>query len=180
MREDSRADEIEPRAKNANYKRNNNYMLLLTQVPRRTEEMKRRYPSAETKIPIHEEELRLEKREITRRKVRVRTEVETIDEVARATLKEDVVEVERIAIGNVVESPPAIRTEGDLTIIPVLEEVLFVEKRLVLVEEIHVRRSTKQEEVAVPVKLRKQRAVVDAGDAAAAATRKKQDIEHDI
>ena len=48
-----------------------------------------------------------------------------------------------------------------VTIIPVLEEILVVEKRLVLKEEVHIRRSTAGEEVEVPVTLRRQRAVVE-------------------
>jgi stress response protein YsnF len=43
----------------------------------------------------------------------------------------------------------------------VLEEVLVVEKRLVLKEELHIRRRVETETVEVPVTLRKQRAVVE-------------------
>jgi hypothetical protein len=48
-----------------------------------------------------------------------------------------------------------------VTIVPVLEEVLFVEKRLVLKEELHIRRQATTETVEVPVTLRKQRAIVE-------------------
>jgi stress response protein YsnF len=48
-----------------------------------------------------------------------------------------------------------------VTIIPVLEEVLVVEKRLVLKEEVHIRSTTSGEDVEVPVTLRRQRAVVE-------------------
>ena len=44
---------------------------------------------------------------------------------------------------------------------PVVEEVVVVEKRLVLKEEIHIRRTAQTEAVEVPVTLRKQRAVVE-------------------
>jgi len=43
----------------------------------------------------------------------------------------------------------------------VFEERLVVEKRLVLVEEIHVSRRTTSTETKVPVSRRKQRAVID-------------------
>ena len=46
-------------------------------------------------------------------------------------------------------------------IIPVLEEVLVVEKRLVLKEELHVSRVMSEEKVEIPVTVRKQRAVVE-------------------
>jgi stress response protein YsnF len=54
-----------------------------------------------------------------------------------------------------------VRTEGDVVIVPVLEEVLVVEKRLVLKEELHIRRDATRENVEVPVTLRKQRAVIE-------------------
>ncbi|RYY15982.1 MAG: DUF2382 domain-containing protein, partial [Alphaproteobacteria bacterium] len=51
-----------------------------------------------------------------------------------------------------------------VTIIPILEEILVVEKRLVLKEEVHVRRTAAAEDVEVPVTLRKQHAVVERVD----------------
>ncbi len=53
------------------------------------------------------------------------------------------------------------RQEGDLLIVPVVEEVLVVEKRLVLKEELHIRRRVETESVEVPVELRRQRAEVE-------------------
>jgi uncharacterized protein (TIGR02271 family) len=112
-------------------------------------------------VPLVEEELRVEKRSVATGKVRVRTAVETLEEVARATLEEQRVEVTRVPVGREVEVAPVVRTEGDVTIVPVLEEVLVVEKRLVLKEELHIRREVNHENVEVPVTLRKQRAVVE-------------------
>jgi stress response protein YsnF len=43
----------------------------------------------------------------------------------------------------------------------VLEEILVVEKRLVLKEELHIRRRATTETAEVPVTLRKQRVVVE-------------------
>jgi stress response protein YsnF len=94
-------------------------------------------------------------------RVRVSTETDVREEVARATLEGEVVDVVRVPVDRPVETMPAVRTEGDLTIVPVVEEVLFVEKRLVLKEEIHIRRRLTREVVEMPVKLRRQRAVVE-------------------
>ena len=60
-----------------------------------------------------------------------------------------------------VDTAPEIRTEGDLTIVPVLEEVLVVTKQLVLKGELHIRRRVETETVEVPVTLRKQRGGVE-------------------
>jgi uncharacterized protein (TIGR02271 family) len=112
-------------------------------------------------IPLVSEELRLEKRETSTGKVRVQTVVETVDELARATVEEESLDVHRVPVGKVVAEPPSIRSEGDVTIIPVLKETMIVEKRLVLVEEVHIRRTTTSRLVETPVSLRKQKAVID-------------------
>ncbi len=118
--------------------------------------------AAETEVvPLLEEEVHIGKREVSTGKVRIRTAVETIEELARADLRGETVEVTRVPVDRVVEQAPQTRTEDGVTIIPVLEEVLFVEKRLVLKEELHIRRQTTTETVEVPVELRKQRAIVE-------------------
>jgi len=111
-------------------------------------------------VPLVSEELHLEKRETTTGKVRVQTVVETVDELARATIEEQCLDVQRVPVGRMVDKPPPIRTEGDVTIIPVLKETMIVEKRLVLVEEVHIRRVTSSRQVELPVTLRKQKAVI--------------------
>jgi len=115
----------------------------------------------EERIPLIEEEARIDKRSVETGRVRVRTEVDEVEEMLRATLDGEEVEVSRVPVDRPVDAAPAIRTEGDVTIVPVLEEVLVVEKRLVLKEELHIRRRRTQETVEVPVTVRKQRAVVE-------------------
>ncbi len=112
-------------------------------------------------IPLAEEQLSVGKRQVVTGKVRVRTETEVIEENIRLDLAQDHVEVTRVRLDRVVETAPPIRTDGDVTIIPVLEERLVVERRLVLVEEIHVSRRTTSTETTVPVTRRKQHAVID-------------------
>jgi uncharacterized protein (TIGR02271 family) len=116
--------------------------------------------SAES-IPLTEEELRVEKRRIPTGKVRVRSVVDAVEEVAHATLEEERVEVTRVPVGKEIDIAPPVRTDGDAVIVPIVEEILVVEKRLVLKEELHIRRRVTQENVEVPVTLRKQRAVVE-------------------
>ena len=112
-------------------------------------------------VPLLSEELRIEKRNVSTGKVRVRSVVDVVDEVARATLEEQRVEVTRVPVGREVDEAPSVRTEGDVTIVPILEEVLIVEKRLVLKEELHIRRHVTHENVEVPVTLRRQRGVIE-------------------
>jgi Domain of unknown function (DUF2382) len=73
-----------------------------------------------------------------------------------------VIEVERVNIGKIVDNAPPIRHEGDTTILPVLEEVevVVVERRIMLKEEIHVRRRRVTEMHRETILLRQQTAVV--------------------
>ena len=112
-------------------------------------------------VRLVEETLRLDKRQVSAGKVRLSTVVDTVEEVARASLNEETVDLTRVPIDKVVDVAPAVRMEDGVTIVPVLEEVLFVEKRLVLREELHIRRRIETEDVEVPVTLRKERAVVE-------------------
>ena len=112
-------------------------------------------------IALAEEEVRLDKRMVTTSKVRVRTIVDVETELAKATLDGETVEVTRVPIDRIVDQAPGIRVEDDVTIIPVLEEVLIVEKRLVLKEEVHIRKLATTEDVEIPVELRKQHAVIE-------------------
>jgi stress response protein YsnF len=71
-------------------------------------------------------------------------------------LSRERVEVERVAVNRIVEQAPAVRTEGDVTIIPVLEEVLVVEKRLMLREEVRLVRRREETREQQTVTLRKE------------------------
>ena len=76
----------------------------------------------------------------------------------------DAVGVTRVPIDRIIaegETAPQVRTEDGVTIIPVLEEILVVEKRLLLKEEVRIQRNTSGEDVEVPVSLRRQHAVIE-------------------
>src|SRR5918995_306245 len=112
-------------------------------------------------IPLVEETVRVGKREVRGGTVRVRTVVDTVEELARAELHGEKVDVTRVPVDREIDRAPEIRTEDGVTIIPVVEEILVVEKRLFLKEELHVRRQQTTENVEVPVTVRRQRAVVE-------------------
>jgi len=86
-------------------------------------------------------------------------------------LAREAVEVERREVGRFVDEAPPVREEGDLIIVPVLEEVLVIEKRLRLTEELVIRRSRTEERHQETVALRRDRAVVEREPPAAAEDR---------
>ncbi|WP_407523876.1 YsnF/AvaK domain-containing protein [Methylobacterium oryzisoli] len=120
--------------------------------------------SADAVIPLAEETARIDKRVVEKGRVRVHTHTEVNEQVLRETLRSDAVGVTRVPIDRIIqegEPAPQVRTEAGVTIIPVLEEVLVVEKRLVLKEEVHIRQTTRGEDVEVPVTLHKQHATIE-------------------
>jgi uncharacterized protein (TIGR02271 family) len=118
-------------------------------------------PESNTTIELAEETISVGKRRVETGHVRVRIRTESEETQASASLFDQDVNIRRVPIGRDVTEIPAVRQEGDVTIYPVLEEVLVVEKRLVLKEEVHVRRVVTQTEVAQPVTLRRQRADIE-------------------
>ncbi len=112
-------------------------------------------------LQLLEEKLTVEKRQVKTGVVRVKTVTDTRQENVEIELDRNVVEVTRVPMDKAVETVPAVRTEGDTTIVPVIEERLVVVKQLVLVEELHIRHRVERELVREPVELRRQRAVVE-------------------
>jgi stress response protein YsnF len=112
-------------------------------------------------VPLVEERLVVSKRSVEGERVRVRVVTDEVAELARVSLRSERIEVERVPIGRAVETAPPVREEDGATVIPILEEIVVVEKRLILKEELRVRRvpSTRHEEQ--PVTLRRQRAEIE-------------------
>lgn len=127
-----------------------------------------------------EETARIDKREVQTGRVKVHTLVETSEQMVREALSSQNVKVTRVPVDQPVTRVPVIRTENGITIVPVLEEILVVEKRLILREELHIKQEVSHETVEVPVSLRKQRAVVERVDAQGQRiTEEKSDDERD-
>ena len=125
--------------------------------------------SAPEVVSLFEEGLTIAKHEVATGTVRVTTKTETHEEIAETALDRTAVDVTRVPINRPIDQAPAIRTEGDLTVVPVVEERLVITKQLFLVEELHIRHRTEQEIVREPVSLRRQRAVIEHVDAEGAA-----------
>lgn len=123
------------------------------------------------RIPIVEEQLTLETRVVeTGRGVRIHKTVSeqpvTIDE----RLVREAVDVRRVPVDRLVaaDESPAPRYEGDTLIVPVLEEVLVVERRLRVKEELHITRTRVEERYHDTVPLKAERVEVERFDEAAA------------
>jgi uncharacterized protein (TIGR02271 family) len=106
-------------------------------------------------IPVLAEEVMVGKQQVTRGGVRVHKRVATREEVVDAPISAEEVLVERLPINAFVSGdPPQVREEDGVVIIPVLEEVLVVEKRLFLREEVRLTTRITQSSVPQTVLLR--------------------------
>ena len=127
----------------------------------------------EVVLPLIEEALRVGKRRVETGRMRVSVATDIEERLVRETLRSERVEVERVAVGRELatgEPAPLVRREEDGTlVVPVLEEVLVIERRLVLREEIRLRTIAAEDTVEQPVTLRRQRAEVERLPPAAAA-----------
>ncbi len=88
--------------------------------------------------------------------------VEQATQEARSDVISVIAEHLQIEVGHVlVERAPPVREENGVTIIPVMEEVIVTETRLMLKEELHVRRVAETREHQQTGLLRRQRAEVE-------------------
>ena len=116
-------------------------------------------PDKRRRIALAREELVVGKQTVERARIRVRKTVRAHEQAIAQPLRADRVDVRRIRINRVLERPAKVRQEGDVLIVPVMEEVL--EKRLVLKEELHIRTTTQQRMHKERVVLRAEHAAVE-------------------
>lgn len=94
-------------------------------------------------------------------RVVARVTTDSREEPVDATGWRETVEIERVPIGREVDAVEPPREDGGVTVIPVYEEVLVVQKKLVLREEVHL--TTRREPLPGPerVTLRRQQVEVE-------------------
>lgn len=107
-------------------------------------------------VPVVEEQLNVDVRTVETGKVQITKQVHEEDVTVDVPLLQEDIEVRRVSKNLPVENPPEVRHEGDTMIIPVLKEELVVQKKLVLVEEIHVTRRSTEKHQPQQVSLRKE------------------------
>ena len=116
-------------------------------------------------IALLEETALVSKRRVVTGSLKVETRTEVRQESAVIELDRRVVDVTRVPIDRLIENAPEVRTEGDTTIVSVVEERFVIVKQLFLKEELHIRHRTERETLQHSVALRRQVAVVERFDA---------------
>jgi uncharacterized protein (TIGR02271 family) len=121
-------------------------------------------PEEELRVQRSEEELRAGVREQEAGRVNVKKSVRTEREVVRVPRRREEVDIERVPVeGEARETSGA--TEADIgedeVVVQVFEEEIVVSKRVVLKEEIRLRKRVAWDEETVEVDLRKEEVEVD-------------------
>ncbi|HYE19190.1 MAG TPA: YsnF/AvaK domain-containing protein [Tepidisphaeraceae bacterium] len=111
-------------------------------------------------LPVVEERVTVGKREIETGRVAVHVTPQVRREVIDVPVTDQTLEVQRVPVGRFVEAAEPAREEGDVTIVPVYEEVVVVERRLMLKEEIHIHRKRTQRHERHEIELRSEEAHV--------------------
>ncbi len=109
-------------------------------------EAKQLWPFPDTKdaknddlvIPVTEERVVLRKRKLETGRVRITKRVTARDEEIKEPLMQETLHIERIPVNRPITEPVPVRCEGDTLIVPIFEETLVVEKRLILKEELRI------------------------------------------
>lgn len=113
--------------------------------------------SADT-VAVAKEFLDVKKRRRSTGSVVAYITVHEREEQVDLPLVDEHVDVERVEVNRMVDAPPPVREEGDVTIVPVMEEVLVVEKRLRVKYELHLKRRRETRHDVHYVKLREEEA----------------------
>ena len=129
-------------------------------VQSRTEDDRAPDKTGETVIPLLAEEVAIAKQVVETGRVQVSRVTHEQEQLIDELLAHETVEIDRTPIGRQIDAMPAVRDEGDTIVIPIVEEVLVIERRLLLKEEVRVRRVRSTERHQESVTLRHHEAVV--------------------
>jgi uncharacterized protein (TIGR02271 family) len=120
--------------------------------------------SRPTVIPVVEERLEIGKREVETGRLRVQKRVREHEQTVDEPLLADEITIERVPVNRFVEKPTPARMEGDTTVIPLFEERIVLEKRLVLREEVRVTKRRIERHAPEVVTVRREEVTVERVD----------------
>jgi uncharacterized protein (TIGR02271 family) len=112
-------------------------------------------------LPVIQEALDVRTRRVETGRVRITKVIHEREELVDEPLVQEEVTIERVPVNRVVEGPIPVRHEGDTLIVSVLEEVLVVETRLLLTEELRITTRRTETHQPVPVTLRREDVTIE-------------------
>jgi uncharacterized protein (TIGR02271 family) len=121
-------------------------------------------PESPLVVPVLAEALDVQTRRVETGRVRLHKTVHTREVLVDEPLLREEVAIERVPVNRVVEGPIPVRYEGDTMIISVLEEVLVVDTRLLLKEEVRITTRRTERHAPERVTLRREDVAVERAD----------------
>jgi uncharacterized protein (TIGR02271 family) len=93
-------------------------------------------------IPVIQEQVIIEKEVVETGKVKVSKTVSEETASLNIPLIQESYDVQRRPVKEVLDTPPGIRYEGETIVVPVMREILIVEKKYELIEEVRLTKRT--------------------------------------
>jgi len=112
-------------------------------------------------LNVLQEQVNIDKKIVESGKVVIHKKVHKEDKDVEVPVSHEEVEIKKVTINKYVTEAPDVRYEGNTTIIPVIKEVAVIEKKLLLVEEIHVIKHVVEQTEEHVVPLRKEEIQVE-------------------
>ncbi|AOX20640.1 hypothetical protein A0U90_10430 [Kozakia baliensis] len=111
-------------------------------------------------LQLHEDRLTVERVAKVTGEVRISVKTDTHTQKIKENLVRENVTIEHIPVDAVVDELPQQRQDGNITIIPIVEEIIEVRKRYRVREEIHITRLVRHDLHEEMVDLRREEAVI--------------------
>jgi stress response protein YsnF len=112
-------------------------------------------------VPVVNEEVHADAIPVQTGGVRVTKHVEGHDEILEQELRRGRVEIKRVKTDRVVDGPQQVQRVGNTLVVPVVSEVLSVQKQWVVTEEIHITQIEELETVQQKVRVNEEQAEVE-------------------
>ncbi len=121
------------------------------------------YAEGVDKMQLAEEQVNISKERSVDARYRIHRTTHVNEELLEAELSHDEVDIRHVAINQVLgeNASPQVRQDGDVLIIPVIEEQVEIVRRNVLKEEIHIHKRSKTENFRQSITLRNQEVTIE-------------------
>ncbi len=117
-------------------------------------------------IPLAEEQAEVSTTRVVDRRIRIQRSTTSAEQLLEAELWREEVEITRVEKNEPVEEGyfPQVRQEGEVLIVPVIEEQVEIIRRHILKEEVHIHKLKKREHFQQQVTLRSQEIEINKED----------------
>ncbi len=112
-------------------------------------------------IPVIQERLEIGKREVEIGRLRVQKRVSEEEQTVDEPLMADEIIIERVPINRFAEEPTPARMEGETTVVPLFEERIVLQKRLILREEVRITKRRVERRAPQTVTVRREEVTIE-------------------